>query len=112
MRRALIAVVVVAFLLATTLGVVYGYRVAMADQTATRLVVRYCQRRGYDTSKLIGPSKEDVPHTAAAYRWYYRDGTDDLMFFLAFHGFYSLTEFDVFDRKRNHTHYPLEDGTL
>ncbi len=90
---------------------VYAYRVATAEQHASRVVREYCQRHGYDTTKLVGPSQADVPHTQAAYRWEYRDGTHDLRFFLAFHGFHALTEFDVYDAKTQQTHYPFEDGT-
>ena len=93
-----------------TVASVYAYRVATAERVASRVVHDYCQRHGYDTQKLVGPSKDDVPHTAAAYRWEYHDDSHDLRFFLAFHGFHALTEFDVYDEKTQQTHYPLEDG--
>jgi hypothetical protein len=104
----------VAFLIIGALLVaicIYTFRVATAEQLASRVVREYCQRHGYDATKLVGPSKDDVPHTLAAYRWEYHDTTHDIRFLLAFHGFHALTEFDVYDAKTQQTHYPFEDGT-
>jgi hypothetical protein len=103
--------IVVAVAVVSLVGV-YTYRVNTSEQAASRAIYRYCQRRGLDTQKLIGPSKDDVPHTSAAYRWEYHDGSHDLRFFLAFHDFHALTEFGVFDEKTGKTYYPFEDGTL
>jgi len=97
---------------ALSLAGVYAYRVVISEQTASRAIHRYCQRHGLDTQKLAGPSKDDVPHTAAAYRWEYHDSSHDLRLFLAFHEFHALTEFDVYDEKTQTTHFPFDDGTF